>query len=345
MTRSRDVADTQDNLGGAVAPFVAGRNKFINGDFSWWQRGTSFTVAADTPVYSADRARTNRNGSATVTITRESFAPGNAIAGYESPYFFRWNQATNGTGQTYCNFYAQRIEDVRTFAGQTVTLSFWAKADTNGRTVGLVIGQYFGTGGSTTVYTSPDIASISLTTSWVRYSRTIAIPSIAGKTIGTGEVCLEFNLQAAQLNTAQTIDLWGVQLEAGNVATPFTTASGSIGGELALCQRYYFRHTASASYSRFATVWAANSTQLYGYLQLPVPMRANPTVLEVSTANLFQVFDGASNITITGFGSDQMDYLTPSFSATVASGLTTARAYQLLANNSTSAYIAFGAEL
>jgi hypothetical protein len=33
MTRSRDVADTQDNLGGAVAPYVAGKNKIINGDF------------------------------------------------------------------------------------------------------------------------------------------------------------------------------------------------------------------------------------------------------------------------------------------------------------------------
>ena len=31
MSRARDVADIQYNLGGAVPPFVAGKNKIING--------------------------------------------------------------------------------------------------------------------------------------------------------------------------------------------------------------------------------------------------------------------------------------------------------------------------
>ncbi len=34
MSRSRNVADTQDNNGGAVPPFAAGKNKIINGDFN-----------------------------------------------------------------------------------------------------------------------------------------------------------------------------------------------------------------------------------------------------------------------------------------------------------------------
>jgi hypothetical protein len=44
MSRARDVADVQDNLGGAVPPFVAGKNKIINGDFGVWQRGTSHII-------------------------------------------------------------------------------------------------------------------------------------------------------------------------------------------------------------------------------------------------------------------------------------------------------------
>jgi hypothetical protein len=67
------------------------------------------------------------------------------------------------------------------------------------------------------------------------------MPSVSGKTFGTNNNSF-IQLKIGQYTTTATntsIDLWGVQWEAGNVATPFTTASGSIGGELALCQRYY----------------------------------------------------------------------------------------------------------
>jgi hypothetical protein len=53
VTRARDVADTQDNLGGAVPPFVAGKNAIINGDMRVSQRGTSFTIAST--AYTLDR--------------------------------------------------------------------------------------------------------------------------------------------------------------------------------------------------------------------------------------------------------------------------------------------------
>jgi hypothetical protein len=211
------------------AQFVAGKNKIINGDFGVWQRGTSFTAK----FFVSDRWFTDYDGTPTLSITRQAFTPGTApVAGYEGQYFCRY-QVTAGGSSTFINF-NQRIENVQTFAGQTVTFSFWAKADA-ARTVTTNITQSFGSGGSGDVNTSG--ASISLTTSWARYSVTIAVPSITGKTIGTGSfTAVSLGYPA---NTAWTIDLWGVQLEAGSVATPFTTATGTIQGELAACQRYY----------------------------------------------------------------------------------------------------------
>jgi hypothetical protein len=213
--------------------YAAGKNAIINGAFNVWQRGTSFTMTNST-TYCADRWRTYRDGSgATLTVSRQTFTPGTApVAGYETMYFLRFNQSVAGTGGTYSAF-TTPIEEVTSFAGQTITISFWAKADAS-RTVQVAVNQNFGSGGSGGVSTYG--TNFTLTTSWVRYSTTIAVPSISGKTIGTGSY-LDVQFLPAN-NTAQVLDFWGVQAEAGSVATAFQTATGTIQGELAACRRY-----------------------------------------------------------------------------------------------------------
>lgn len=342
MTRSRDVADTQDNTGGAVAPFVAGKNKIINGDFGIWQRGTSFTA---NNVYAADRWLPIWDGSgATKTISQQAFTPGAApVAGYESQYFLRFAQSVAGTGGTY-NVVNQRIEDVRTFAGQSVTFSFWAKASSS---ISMAsppsLNQNFGSGGSATTYPGFTGTAPALTTSWQRFSFTTTVPSISGKTVGTSSYLeIGFNLP---LNTTFTIDIWGVQLEAGNVATPFTTASGSIGGELALCQRYYFRSTPGTNYGAHGAYGSARTTTVVkAPIPFPVQMRVIPTSIDYST---LAVNDGQTIIAITGvafsaYESQVVAY--PEFTIGSAS-LTQYRPYHINNNNNSAAYLGFSAEL
>jgi len=158
-------------------------NAIINGAFDIWQRGTSFS----NPVsgsYTADRFMYVGDGSgATRTISQQTFTPGTApVTGYEGQFFFRYATTVAGSGSTY-NGFQQRIEDVRAFAGQTVTVSFWAKADA-ARSVSVSLTQSFGSGGSGSIETSFGTASV--TTSWTRFSFSVAIPSITGKTIGAG---------------------------------------------------------------------------------------------------------------------------------------------------------------
>ena len=245
----------------------AGKNKIINGNFGIWQRGTSFTSIANLS-YTADRFYEAHDGTGTVNVTRQAFTPGTApVAGYEGSYFYR--QAVTSSGTTTFFQTAQKIEDVTTFAGQTVKVSFWAKAD-SART-GLVYGdQLFGTGGSSQVQL--DVNYFSMTTSWQRFSFTYSIPSIAGKTIGTGS-SLAFYFRNGGTVSGATIDLWGIQVEAGSTATPFQTATGTIQGELAACQRYYYAGTAN--------IWSGNTTSgsvYYVSATYPVTMRGAVTV-------------------------------------------------------------------
>ena len=269
---------------------AAGKNKIINGDFLIAQRGTSFTNPANGDC-TLDRWRFENNGTGTVTISQQAFTPGAApVAGYESSYFLRMATTAVGTSTTFD--ITQRIENVTTFAGQTVTVSFFAKAD-SARTVQPIFGQGFGSGGSGSVYTFG--SAITLTTSWARYTQTIAVPSISGKTVGAGSF-LQLFLRTVS-GASAVIDLWGVQVEAGSVATPFTTATGTLSGELTACQRYYYRVTAGVNDQYLGSVAPFSSTGASGYAMLPVPMRQASSIIEYSGLQLTKAGTGSAAVT------------------------------------------------
>jgi len=222
------VADSSTSTGLRYQPnFSAGKNAIINGAFDVWQRGTSFSVN-NSGAYTADRFIADNLGIA--TITQQTFTPGTApVAGYEGQFFLRYTQTSAGAA-----FFLQRIEDVRKFAGQTITVSVWAKANATLSLAGQVR-QNFGTGGSANANIT--LSTQTVTTSWARYSWTITLPSLAGATIGAGNY-LQMRLDLPSSGTF-TFDTWGWQVEAGNTATAFQTATGTIQGELAACQRYF----------------------------------------------------------------------------------------------------------
>lgn len=321
-------------------------NAIINGAFDIWQRGTSSTTAGYT---TADRWKSAWDGTGTRTISQQAFTLGTApVAGYEGAYFYRFAQSTAGSGATFNNFAVQAIESVRTFAGQVVTVSFWAKSNAT-RNITPIFEQYFGTGGSPSATSSIQGTAVSLTTSWVRYSQTFSIASIAGKTLGTnGNDALVLNFQSGTNNATQTIDLWGVQVELGYVATPFRRNSSSIQGELAACQRYYYRKNADVAFGDFGSGFYNATTTALVFIQYPVSMRAIPASVETTGT--------ASNYRVMATGSAPSATVVPSLDtarsssthATISVTVATATAGQgviLEANNTASAYLGFSAEL
>jgi hypothetical protein len=319
---------------GGTNNFYAGKNKIINGDFSIWQRGTSFNTGNSDYYYGPDRWASYFYGSNTTTMSQQTFTPGAApVAGYEGSFFARFVSTNTATA------FRQSIEDVRTFAGKTVTVSFWAKA-ASAITLNTSFTQNFGSGGSTAV----DFGSTnhSVTTSWVRYSATTSVPSISGKTIGTNSSLRLIFFGSGVINT--NIDIWGVQLEAGSTATDFVTASGgSPQAELAMCQRYYHRFNFnSGSYSRAGFGTASSTTNAKIFIPFNTTMRITPTAVDYSTLGLF---DGVNTYTITSVALDQLGPENGTIDCAVASGLTQFRPYFLYYGNTTGAYVGFSAEL
>ena len=337
MTRAYNTATTQQNSGGVLNPFAAGKNKIINGDFGIWQRGTSFTLTNSVDnIYTADRFIDFYIGTGTTTVSQQTFTPGTApVAGYEGSFFKR---AALSSGTTY---YAtqQKIEDVRTLAGQTVTISFWAKATSN---IGFLVywRQNFGSGGSSLADTTSAMTVSS--SSWTRYSVTIAAPSVAGKTIGTGSHVQILLAQSGGTVASNTVDFWGFQVEAGPVATPFQTATGTIQGELAACQRYYWQVGPGAAYSSFGIGgFHTASNSFMCVINTPVTMRSTPTPI---TAGAFQT--NGTGITLTTLGLNSPYTSSASFNGQWnCSGATTGYGSSIRNDNSTTAYIALSAEL
>jgi hypothetical protein len=328
--------------------FIGTGNAIINGAFEINQRNfTSSTVTG----YAFDRWQNISAGDGTTMFSSQAFALGSApVVGYEATNHLRI--FTSGqTNSSVASLVEQRIEGVRSFAGQTVTVSFFAKSLSGSPQIALEMLQNFGSSGSASVFLTP--TKIQISTTWIRYSATFQIPSIAGKTIGTGNYLrlllwvsagADNNARTASLGIQNnTFDIWGVQLEAGAVATPFRRNAPSIQAELAACQRYYVRFQDGA----FGIVGqgpAASSSVSVALINSPVTMRVPPISMTISGMHLNDPGTGDTAIistTVDG-SSTRNNFLVV---ITTAATLTVKRTYVLRGAGGSSPFIDFSAEL
>jgi hypothetical protein len=349
-------AGNMNDLSGTVnllqgTQYSAAKNVLLNGDCVINQRNaTSVTTTAG---YVVDRFSSNFTGG-TVTASQETLTPGNTISGYEFSKFIKVITA----GQSAVGDFArlrQAFETIYWGAGQTVSLSFWAKADSGTPQVGASWTQNFGGGGSTSVNTK--LGTVTLSTSWTRYTITGTMPSITGKTIGTNPFnTLQFWFSAGTTADSialgigiqnNTFSVTGFQLEIGSTASAFQTATGTIQGELAACQRYYWRMQTGASLTRYTTsLGSSSTTDTYGAIANPVPMRlTNPSSVDYANLRLQTPHTiGGINVTAIAMNNSFGSQMASGVQVSVASGLTT-NLWYALENATTGGYLGFSAEL
>jgi hypothetical protein len=282
----------------ALAPAMhnVGRNKLDNALFNVAQRGPGHWVTVS-GVYTLDRWEIFSNTD-TLDLSQASLSDTNrSDIGDEAARFCLSNSFT-GSAAGY-HYLSQSIEGVARLAGKTVIVSFWANAGA-AQKIGINISQNFGSGGSpsTGIWALATGASVTTLAGAVfsRFSVTIPLPSIAGKTLGTNgddSTNLAFWYSSGNSSTNATagnigvqsgvVNLWGVQLE---IAAPGQTAPSPLekldpATNLQRCQRYYEVASACAMggyVGGAATVYPTT-------IRWQVPKRATPTVTSTINSN------------------------------------------------------------
>ena len=344
------------NLAQGASNNVTFRNRIINGAMVIDQRNAGASVSFTSSfAYYLDRFGGRLSSSSGSTIAQSSTAP----TGFNKSLLVTIGTGASATAGQLNAFY-QAIEGYNvadlgfgTANAKPITLSFWVRSSLTG-----TFGGSFQNNANNRSY--PFTYTINSANTWEYETITIA-----GDTTGTwettnsGGLTIWFDLgsgsnyqgtagawagadyRAASGTTSlvatsgATINITGVQLEAGTTASPFEYRQYTT--ELQLCQRYYQKFNGS-QYLNESVGAAAATTVIYYNKPFITSMRAAPTFSSSGTFNA----DGTSYSTVT---------LTMPYASTetarvdgAGSGFTAGQAYGLT-HQSTNSYLQFTAEL
>jgi hypothetical protein len=317
-----DITGTINLLTSSTLSYQAGKNAIINGGMDIWQRGTSFVPSTGT--YTADRWQYYR-----------------AVAGSTVS-----RQVTNDT----TIYSGNSLESVNSIpmAGKAVTFSFYARKGANfsGASSQISISLRTGTGTDQNVLLTGYVAQAipitltpTLTTTWQRFSGTA---TIAAATTEMG-IYTDFT-PVGTAGAADYYEITGVQVELGSTPTTFSRAGGTIQGELAACQRYYYKLTNGVVNAALMSAFYYSASSLNAYVPFPVTMRTSPAIDQVTGTNYYSFVRNGGTDTFNSFTLDQANATGVAiYNNSEASG-TAGQAGYVFANNA-SAYLAFTSEL
>ena len=354
---------------------LSNRNLINNGAMQVAQRGTSSTVNG---FGSIDRWQFNYGGhDNAITQSKINVAPtetGAGTAGFRNAFRITNGDQSSGFGSTDYFQFQQMIEDqniansgwIVNDSNSNITLSYWIRSSVAQEFFGFVEtyhGDDWMYGWSTGVLTAD---------TWTKITKTISGRSNLtwGNDNGNGLLVAPVTLWGTNYTDSSvgndawhqyfsssrtpdatstwwttngaTVDITGVQVEVGSVATDFEHRS--FAQELALCQRYFYMMVnASDGQKPVLTATCYTDGSLFGQRSFPVTMRANPSVYQVSSSAYYRAY--GDNTSRTG------DSVSISVSGTTGcelemsvSGTSVSRPYFIRTNDS-NARIGFSAEI
>jgi hypothetical protein len=341
------VADSSTSTGLRYTAGTVQANPVLNSAFQIWQRGTSISVTTNTLVYTADRWLANPAGlNLATTVSRQTTGDTTNLPNIQ--YCLRYQRNSGQTG-TAPNYFAQTFETINSipYAGKVVTFSFYARAGANYSPTSSNLQTQLQAGTSTdaqfvTGTTNVVNLQTTLTTTWQRFTYT-------STTIPTNTTQLGILFTYNPTGTAGANDYFevtGVQIDVGSVALPFRTNGATIQGELAACQRYYYR-TVAGTAVRYAVGYNNSTSNAEIVMPFPVRMRIAPTALEQSgTAGDYGLIYGGIGALCTSVpsfvtaGNSQIN-----FNFTVLAGSLTVGQASIAYSVNSNGYLGWSAEL
>jgi hypothetical protein len=357
-------------IGGQDATFGGMRNRIINGDMRIDQRNAGASVTLGGGTYTVDRFIGYNNTDGVFTVQQVTDVP--TASGFTKSLKFTVGTVDSSLSATQYAIIRQRVEGYNVAdlgwgaaGAKSITLSFWAKSTVTGTFACAILNSaadrsflstYVINSANTWEYktiTIPGDTSgtwvidngIGIQVDWnlgvgSTYSNATSGSWLTGLYLGlTGAASTTF-----VGNSGATFQITGVQLEKGSAASAFEQLH--YGHILALCQRYYYKQSGASNYIRLGTgfVGAGSTTTLYAMVNFPVTMRAKPT--SVDWVASLGVWNGGgiasvSNVTLES-GSEST---TTAVAIATSTGLTAQQPYQLIGNASSTAALAFNAEL
>jgi hypothetical protein len=289
------VADSSATTGLRYSATPSASNPIINSAMQVWQRGTS--IACSSSAYGADRWQAYRSV-AGATVSRQVTGDTTNLPSIQYCQRVQRDLANSSTTQI---FIGQSLETVNSIpmVGKTITISFYARAGANYSSASSALNYrvVYGTGTDQNVITSYTGANnfidqvATLTSTWQRFSYSASV-STAATELGV----YFYNTPVGTAGANDYYEFTGVQIDIGSVALPFRTYAATLQGELAACQRYYATSiptgftvadfpvmgTSGAGGQIFT---ASGTSDLFGSLQYPVPLRTTPTFTAYSGNN------------------------------------------------------------
>ena len=331
-------SDVRQDLG------INNKNRIINGNMVIDQRNAGASITPTNGQYTVDRwiYQAYQASKFTVQQNAGSVTP---PAGFTN-YLGATSTSAYSVASGEAFWLAQKVEGYNiadlgwgTANAKTVTLSAWVYSSLTG-TFGGVVGNSAGTQSYPFTYT------ISSANTWTQISVTIVGSTTGAWNTGTNGagIVVIFSLgagsglsgtagswSASSLVSATgavsvvgtngaTFYLTGVQLEVGTQATTFTTAGGSYGAELALCQRYYFKsYMTNYGFNGFNE----NTGGSMHAWNFPVTMRAAPTLETSGTGSDYAIRIAGNLVTCNAVPTfDSASTTNGRIVSSVASGLT-----------------------
>ena len=262
-----DVTQEQVDVASGTTPYRLGFRKALkqtNGNQTSGA-GTNDNVQIQTRLEAQDLANSGWNYTSSSSFITFSFWCKSSVA----QNFYGYLRTKDGTEQRYAFETGSLTADTWTKITKTIAGNSNLQFDNNsGQGLEINISPFFGT-----AFTD---SGVSLN-AWGAYSSGTRMPDYTSTWYTTNDA---------------TFELTGVQLEVGSIATDFEHRS--FGQELALCQRYYYKHAEGDAVDM--GVGAYYRSDLFAFsIKFPVTMRATPTLDYVTGTDYYQIFHNNTN--------------------------------------------------